>query len=120
MMPPTLMVPSNYNYSSISKYRGCTRGSSPQRLAATVLNIRAQGVRKGCGRGSERRSTPGSFVVEHGVENNEELTHAGDERGFGVLTVGTQPQIESFDGRIAADSRHCRHIQDAPDLCASG
>src|ERR1700693_4063626 len=119
MMPPTLMVPSNYNYSSISKYRGCTRGSSPQRLAATVLNIRAQEVRKGCGRGSERRSTPGSFVVEHGVENDEELTHAGDERGLGALAAATQPQIESSDGGIAADSRHCCHIQDAPCLRAS-
>ncbi len=60
-----------------------------------------------------------SAVVKHGIENNEELAHAGDERELGVLTVGTQPQIESSDGRIAANSRHRRHIQDAPDLCAS-
>ena len=62
---------------------------------------------------------PGSFVVEHGVENDEELTHAGDERGLGVLAAGTQPQIESSDGGIAAASRHCCHIQDAPYLRAS-
>ena len=35
-----------------------------------------------------------------------------------MLTIGTQ-QIESFDGGIAANSRHRSHIQDAPDLCAS-
>src|SRR5216684_1688568 len=60
-----------------------------------------------------------SFVVKHGIENNEELAHTGDERGLGVLTVGAQPQIEGSDGGIAAHSRHRRHIQDAPHLCAS-
>ena len=60
-----------------------------------------------------------SFVVKHDIENNEELAHAGDERGLCVLTIGTQPQIESSDSGIAANSRHRRHIQDAPDLCAS-
>src|SRR6266851_6063195 len=60
-----------------------------------------------------------SFVVKHGIENNEELAHTGDERGLGVLTVGAQPQIESSDGGIAAHSRHARHIQDAPHLCAA-
>src|SRR5271167_2623277 len=59
------------------------------------------------------------FVVKHGIENNEELAHAGDERGLGVLTIGTQPQIESSDGRIAAHTCHRRHIQDTPDLGAS-
>jgi len=57
-------------------------------------------------------------VVKHGIENNKEFALAGDERGLGVLTIGTQ-QIESSDGRIAANSRHRSHIQDAPDLCAS-
>src|SRR5712692_3921241 len=60
-----------------------------------------------------------SFVVKHSIENNEELAHTGDERGLGVLTVGAQPEIESSDGGIAAHSRHRRHIQDAPHLCAS-
>ena len=46
-----------------------------------------------------------SFVVQHGIENNEELAHAGGERGFGVLTIGPQPQIESSDGGITTDSR---------------
>jgi hypothetical protein len=30
-----------------------------------------------------------SFVVKHGIENNEEFAHAGDERGLGVLTIAT-------------------------------
>jgi hypothetical protein len=60
-----------------------------------------------------------SLVVKHGVEDNQEFAHTGDERGFGVLPVGTQPQIESFDGGIAANSRYRRHIQDAPDLGAA-
>jgi hypothetical protein len=61
---------------------------------------------------------PVSIVMKHGVEDNEELAHTGGERGLGVLTVGTQSQIESSDGGIAANPRHCRHIQDAPDLSA--
>src|SRR6185312_2038127 len=36
-----------------------------------------------------------------------------------MLAAGAQPQIESSDSRIAANSRHRRHIQDAPDLGAS-
>ncbi|MBV8894028.1 MAG: hypothetical protein JO266_19010, partial [Acidobacteria bacterium] len=49
-------------------------------LAATVFRNRAQERRKG-GWGSERRYLPVSFVVKHGIENNEELAHAGGERG---------------------------------------
>ncbi len=57
--------------------------------------------------------------MKHGIENNQEFAHTGDERGLGVLTIGTQPQIESSDGGIAANSRYRRHIQDATDLGAS-
>ena len=39
--------------------------------------------------------------------------------GLACLPLAMQPQIESSDGRIAANCRHRRHIQDAPDLCAS-
>jgi hypothetical protein len=59
-----------------------------------------------------------SLVVKHGIENHEELAHAGDERGLGVLTIGTQPHIESSDSGIAANARYRRHIQDAPNLGA--
>jgi hypothetical protein len=89
------------------------------RLAATVFRNRAREGRKGWCRGRERGGVPVSLVVQHGVENNEQLAYAGGERGLGVLSAGTQPQIESSDGGIATDSRHCRHIQDAPDLRAS-
>src|SRR5450631_3132350 len=102
----------------------CVSSSVPCRLssgslAATVFRNRAQEGRKGRGWGGKRRCLPASFVVNHGVENNEKLAHAGDERGLGVLPIGTQPQIESSDGGITANSRHRRHIQDAPDLGAS-
>src|SRR5216683_1121873 len=90
-----------------------------QTLAATVFRNRAQEGKRRSGWGDERRCSPMSFVVKHGIENNEELAHTGDERGLGVFTVGAQPQIESSDGGIAAHSRHRRHIQDAPHLCAS-
>src|SRR5271168_2817523 len=88
-------------------------------LAATVFGNRAHEGRKGSDSGDERRRLPVSFVMKHGVENDEELPHAGGERGLGVFTIGTQPEIEGSDGEIAANSRHRRHVQDAPDLCAS-
>ena len=65
-----------------------------------MFRNRAQEGRKGRGWGGKRRCLPASFVVNHGVENNEKLAHAGDERGLGVLPIGTQPQIESSDGGI--------------------
>ena len=37
----------------------------------------------------------GEFVVKHNAENNEELTHAGDEREIDMLTADTQPQMHS-------------------------
>src|SRR6266852_3232719 len=95
------------------------RSHCAQSLAATVFRNRAQEGRKGRGLKGGRGCLPVSFVVKHGIENNEELAHTGDERGLGVLTVGAQPQIESSDSGIAAHSRHRRHIQDAPHLCAS-
>jgi hypothetical protein len=73
-------------------------------LAATVFRNRAQEERKGRRRGHERGCLPVSFVVQHGIEDNEELAHAGGERGLGVLTVGTKSQIESSDSGIAANS----------------
>src|SRR6266852_300536 len=93
--------------------------AQPRPLAATVFRNRAQEGKRRSGWGDERGCLPVSFVVKHGIENNEELAHTGDERGLCVLTVGAQPQIESSDGGIAAHSRHRRHIQDAPHLCAS-
>jgi hypothetical protein len=63
-----------------------------------------------------RRCLPVSFVVKHSIKNNEELTHAGGKRRLGMLAVGAQPQIESSDGGIAANSRHGCHIQHPPDL----
>ncbi len=59
----------------IPKAKGGTR-----RLAATVFRNRAQEGRKVRGWGGERRCLPVSFVVQHGIENHEELAHAGGER----------------------------------------
>src|SRR6185437_5140703 len=67
----------------------------------------------------ERGCLPVRFVAKHGVQDDEKLAHARGEGRFGMLAAGAQPQIESSDSRIAANSRHRRHIQDAPDLGAS-
>src|SRR6266852_8917256 len=44
-------------------------------LAATVFRNRAQEGKRRSGWGDERRCLPMSFVVKHGIENNEELAH---------------------------------------------
>jgi hypothetical protein len=84
-----------------------------------VFRYRAQEGEKGTGWGGKRGWLPLSLVVKHGVENNEELADTGDERGLGVLTVSTQPQIKSSDDGIAANTCNRRHIQDAPNLGAA-
>jgi len=66
-------------------------------LAATVFRYRAQEGRNSCGRGIERRSLPVSFGTKHGIENNQQLAHAGGECAFGVLTPGAQLQIKAPD-----------------------
>src|SRR5260370_29015318 len=97
-----------------------TRGVGSIRvLAATVFRNRAQEGKRRSGWGDERGCLPVSFVVKHGIENNEELAHAGDERGLGVLTVGAQPEIESSDGGISWHSRHPPPIHAASHLGAS-
>ena len=60
-----------------------------------------------------------SFVAQHGIENDQQLAHAGGKRRFGMFAPGAQAQIENSDGWIAADSRHRRHVQYPPDLGAS-
>ncbi len=44
-----------------------------------------------------------SFAAKYGIENEEQLAHAGAKCWLGALAPGPQPQIEGSDGRIAAD-----------------
>ena len=60
-----------------------------------------------------------SLGTKHGIENNQQLADAGGKCTFGVLTPGAQLQMKGPDDRIAADSRHSRHVEDAPNLGAS-
>jgi excisionase family DNA binding protein len=91
---PAFGVGSELRFDSETVDRWCARRaggserSSGEALAATVFGNRARKGRKGNSGGSERRCLPVSFVVKHGIENNEELAHTGDERGLGVFTIG--------------------------------
>ena len=60
-----------------------------------------------------------SIGSKHCIKNDEQLDHAGAKCWLGVLTPGAQLEIKGPDNRIAADSRHGRHVKDAPNLCAS-
>ena len=88
-------------------------------LAATVFRNRAQEGRKGRGRERECGCLPRCLVVEHGIENHEQLAHAGGERRFRIFPARSQLGVKILDDWIAAHSRHRRHIQDAPDLRAT-
>src|SRR5205814_4993104 len=56
-------------------------------LAATVFRNRGQEGGKERGWGGERRGLPVSFVVKHGVENNEELRMQAMSAGFACLPL---------------------------------
>src|ERR1700738_4836967 len=66
-------------------------------LAATVFRNRAQEGRKGRHRGRERRCLPVSFVVKHGIENYEELAHAGGKRRLGIFPARPQLGVKILD-----------------------
>ena len=62
---------------------------------------------------------PVSFVVQHGVENHEELAHAGGESRFRVFTACPQLGVKILDDWIGTNRGDHGHVQDAPDLGAT-
>src|SRR5882672_6643960 len=58
-----------------------------------------------------KRSVPGCSGLDHGVEDGQELAHAGHDGNHFLLSAGEQAFVETPDDRVVADGRHGWHIQ---------
>jgi len=56
---------------------------------------------------------------DHGVEDGQELAHAGDEGHLGALACGSQALVMGADGRIAGTSAQGGHVQHIADIEAT-
>src|ERR1700730_19047142 len=57
---------------------------------------------------------------DHGVENDDELAHAGDERNLRFLPFGDQAAIESLEhGVVRCRGPKTSHVEEIADLAAS-
>ena len=83
-------APSPHRWARRASWAGCPSSFCVLFLNASSNRVQRPrpGGRKARGWGDKRRRLPVSAVARHGIENNEELAHAGDERGLGVLTAG--------------------------------
>ena len=62
---------------------------------------------------------PRLLVLCHGIENGQELTHAGRERDLLGFARRAQARIKGFEHRIIADGHEGTHVQGRPDMGAS-
>jgi hypothetical protein len=62
---------------------------------------------------------PGCLVLAHGVEDRQELAHAGRQRYLLGFARGAQALVKGFEHRIIADGHEGTHVQGRPHLCAS-
>ena len=70
----------------------CALRTGPSRASATVMDGKGVWV-------------PGGLVADDGVEDGEELVHAGDECDLLGFALGYQPVVEGPDDRIGAQGR---------------
>ena len=65
---------------------------------------------------------PGSTLTacQHGVEDDDELAHAGEQSDVGLLAVSAQPLVVGLDKRVVASGggEGC-HIEQIADLAAA-
>jgi hypothetical protein len=74
--------------------------------------------------GASQFGIPGGIVPEHGVEDDEQLTHAGGDDDFGLLGTSIwgalgQSLRKGADAFVAASGAESRHVQGVPDGDAS-
>src|SRR5208282_3348276 len=68
--------------------------------------------------GSSR--VPGLIAREHGVEDDDQLAHAGDESDLGFLALGAQALVVGLEHRVVLrGGAHDRHIKKVAELAAS-
>ena len=65
------------------------------------------------------RGFPGGVVSDHGVEDEEEFSHAGDECDHFALACGDEAFVERADDGVASCSDEGGHVQGVADGDAS-
>jgi hypothetical protein len=58
---------------------------------------------------------PGFCVSHHGVEDDQDLPHAGYQRDLLELAGGQQALVESADDRVMPTRDQCSHVEDGSD-----
>ena len=62
---------------------------------------------------------PGCPMFEHGIDDGQQLAHAGSQGHLLGFAGGAQAQIEDANRRIEAGRHDRAHIENGTDLCAS-
>ena len=76
---------------------------------------RAKG--RSCGGSSGR--VPGLIARQHGVEDDDQLAHAGDDGDLGFFAPGDEALVVGFEHRIVLGGRaHGRHVEEVAQLAA--
>ncbi len=76
---------------------------------------RAKG--RSCGGSSGR--VPGLIARQHGVEDDDQLVHAGDDGDLGFFAPGDEALVVGFEHRIVLGGRaHGRHVEEVAQLAA--
>src|SRR3984893_18961532 len=73
-------------------------------------------------RSVQRVATGVPFLAsrDHGVEDDDELSHAGDERDLRLLALGDQATIEGLEhGVVLGRGPETSHVEEIADLAAS-
>ena len=50
-------------------------------------------------------------MFDHGIEDRQQLVHAGHQRHFGPLARRSEPLIEGFDDGVPSRRHHGAHIE---------
>ena len=79
---------------------------------------RLRGEHLSCASSGDLRG-PAGLGAEHGVEDGEELPHAGDEGDLGEFARCDEPSMKGADDGVEARGDESAHVQDLADLSSS-
>src|SRR5262249_58434508 len=97
------------------------RGAPPPAAASALTRPARRSEWFACGRRrrplrswqGRSRWVPGLIAGEHGVQDDDQLAHARDQRDLGFLALGAQPAIVGGEHRIVpGGGAHDRHVEE--------
>src|SRR5215469_5852995 len=84
--------------------------SSPNLKAWPAVGLDRQRVPGSTVCGGTWPSPPDAAGLEHGVENEQQLAHHGDQRHFGGFTGRSQAQVKRLEHWVAEQRGNRRHV----------